>query len=199
MTLTFPDVLPAEVEWGLKPLTQSFKSPLTGTVQSLELPGSVWKAQLKFDSLEGPDGRKVLAFLADCGGTSGRFYLYNHGHPSPSGSAPHNQGEVNGGSQTGKTLVTDTWPNNTLIFITGDFFSVNGELKIVTADVTTNGSGQATIPFAPALRASPADATKILVTQPTAIFRLLNDDQIKSAMRKNTITNILFDCEETFF
>jgi hypothetical protein len=69
---------------------------------------------------------------------------------------------VNGANQSGTSLITDGWVNSTQVLNKGDRFRIAGVYSvnpasllstgrlaqfIVTADVTSNGSGQATIPF----------------------------------------------------
>lgn len=83
---------------------------------------------------------------------------------------------VNGGSQTGSSLVTDGWPANKTVLKAGDYFSF-GELKRATADVLSDGSGNATIPFKPWVRTSPADNTPIVVNRPTCTMILADDMQ----------------------
>lgn len=71
---------------------------------------------------------------------------------------------VNGAGQTGSSIVSDGWTNSTLVLLEGDViqltdvYAVNpqsyqstGQLQdfVVTANVTSNGSGQATIPVYP--------------------------------------------------
>lgn len=70
---------------------------------------------------------------------------------------------VNGAGQTGSSIVTDGWPNNTVVLKAGDIVNFGaGPPPIhydVTSDVSSNGSGQATIPINPPIfaGASPAD------------------------------------------
>jgi len=67
---------------------------------------------------------------------------------------------VNGAGQTGAALVTDGWTNGYVI-PKGKWVSVSVSsllyLYQTTAAVAANGSGQATLPIRPLLRASPAD------------------------------------------
>lgn len=67
---------------------------------------------------------------------------------------------VNGGSQTGSSLITDGWTASHVI-AKGKWLSisVSGLLYLyqVKAAVTANGSGQATLSIQPPLRTSPAD------------------------------------------
>ncbi len=73
---------------------------------------------------------------------------------------------VNGGSQTGSTLVTDAW-TAAYVIKEGKWIAVSVSsliyLYMVTADAAANGSGQASIPIQPMLRASPADNAALIV------------------------------------
>lgn len=53
----------------------------------------------------------------------------------------------------------------------GDFFEVNGELKMAVADAAIS-AGAATIDFVPELRAAPADNAAITISNPKGKFRL---------------------------
>lgn len=76
---------------------------------------------------------------------------------------------VNGAGQTGTSLVLD---GLTVAYAikAGMKFSVivssRRYLHVVTDDVTANGSGQATVTFAPMLRVSPADNATVEFAQP---------------------------------
>jgi hypothetical protein len=75
---------------------------------------------------------------------------------------------TNGASQTGNSLITDGWANSTAIFSRGDIFTiginaVNPQSRdntnalrqfVVTDDVTSDGSGNATLPIEPAMTVS---------------------------------------------
>ncbi len=74
---------------------------------------------------------------------------------------------INGGSQTGRSVVTDGWTASTTgIIKAGDFVKFNGHNKVymLTADVNSNGSGQATLAIEPALFVSPSDNESIIVS-----------------------------------
>lgn len=267
--LSFPSVLPAEVEWTLQSRSQTNRSPLTGSVQTLELVGALWVASLTFPDNEAEDGRAVMAFLAALRGEAGRFYLHRHDHPTPAGTAAVSPGPyakvngasgdvnalepvgetvialanmtrtiitgeyvkfsnhddvyevVSGGSSSitieatgltteiyvttdievyhqGPTLKTDGWATSSAIFKAGDFIGVNNELKIITADVTSDGSGNADLPIAPILRDTIIDNTNIITNSPTAIMKLVDDNQAKARYYKTSITSITINCEEAF-
>jgi len=75
---------------------------------------------------------------------------------------------VNGASQTGSNLVTDGWPVSTAVLLAGDVIGVVGlnHRLDVTADVTSSGTGTATIPINPPILAggSPANNASISIS-----------------------------------
>lgn len=170
-TYSFPSTLtPQESRWGLQSNSAAFGDPMKGTVQTLGRPGAKWFATLQFKTLDADDRAELQAFLVKLRGQENRVTLHDHSHTQRGalGGTPL----VNGASQTGSSLITDGWPIGTTVLKTGDRFAVNGELKIVLADVTSDGSGNATVTFEPALRASPANNDPITTSSPTATFML---------------------------
>ena len=165
---------PATLEWALVSNTQTFSSPLSGSVQTLELPGARWQFSLSFANLHVDDAALLRSTLVKLRGQSGRFYMHNMAHPSPRGAGGGTP-VVNGAGQSGTTLATTGWPNSLTVLKAGDFFEVNGELKMAVADATSNGAGAATITFEPPLRASPSNLAAITTNKPKGIFKLDED------------------------
>lgn len=199
-TYSFPTLTqqaPVTLEWALQSNTQTFTSPLNGTVQTMELPGARWRASFAFQNLSDADAATLQAFLTKLRGQANRFTLYNFARPKPNGVGTGTP-LVNGASQTGTTLVTDGWTaSQTGILKAGDFFSVNGELKMCVADCNSDGSGNATITFEPPLRAAPADNAAITVTNPTTTF-MLTEATSKWVTRAPIITDVQIDAIEMF-
>lgn len=198
-----PTNLPAGIEirsarFGLKTNTQLFTSPLSADTQRAELPGARWFATYTLVPRKREDEAAIQAFLVDLAGPAGSFYGYD-----PAATALLGAGGgtplVKNGSQVGSTLTTDGWPNSTLVLKKGDYFTVNGEYKMITADVTSDGSGNATLTFKPNLRSSPADNAPITTTGPTCIMRLVDDDQAAWDVNEAGFYDITFSAIETFF
>lgn len=164
--ITFPStVLPTVCNWGLSSLTESFTSPLNNSTQTIAKPGSRWKANLEFGMLNLQQGRDMMAFLVAMDGRANRCNLWNHDRPGTGASCT-----VNGTGQVGTTLVVATTAGR--IFNAGDFFTVNGEFKMITQSITANGAGACTISFGPMLRASPISGSTLLFTSPAAQMML---------------------------
>lgn len=154
----------------------AFESPLTGTVRTLERKGARWRVTLTFDDLDGAERAELQGFLAKVRGFANRVLLpiFAHTNRGAGGGTP----VVSGGSQSGATLNSSGWPITTTVLRRGDFFSVNGELKIVTDDVVSDGAGLAAINFSPILRSPPPDATAIVLPPSTALRVMLADGSI---------------------
>lgn len=199
-TLTFPTLsaAPAVCRFSLVPNTQRFESPLNRTVQTVELPGARWTATLEFRGISHADARTLKAFFAQLRGMAGRFYLGDYSHRTPAGSAAGTP-LVNGASQTGSSLITDGWtPSQSNLLLPGDYIGVNGELKIITAACSSDGSGNATLTFEPPLRAAPLDNAPITVAAPKCTMRLLDDEQDQIIIDPERRPTITFEAVEVF-
>jgi len=195
-TLTWPaGLLPSAMEWGLQANTQSFESPLTGSVQTLELPSPRWLANLTFEHLKDSEAAALQAFLASLRGRAGRFSLHNFARPVPRGTAAGTP-LVAGAGQTGTSLNLDGFTAGTTLEA-GDLIGVNGELKMVKALATAAGAGAMTVSFEPPLRASPADNAPITLNQPTATF-MLAEDVSRWSVAPGLITSLTLSCIEVF-
>lgn len=177
--LTFPTLTrsPGSFEFGIVSNTTAFTSPLSQSVQTIEMPGARWRFSFALNDLAEADSALVQGFLAQLRGQAGRFYLHNLARPTPRGSATGTP-LVKGASQTGTSIATDGWtPSQAGILKVGDFFKIGDELKMVVgADVASDSGGNATIVFEPPIRSSPADNSAIATGSPTAIFKLPGDD-----------------------
>lgn len=176
LALPAPLLKPATVDWRLVSNSQQFTSPLSGSTQTLALPGQRWEFTFTYPMIARDDADLVMVFLAQLRGMAGRFKAGNPARRYPRGAAGGTP-VVAGAGQTGISLNTSGWPVSTPVLKAGDFLEVNGELKLVTADVTSSGTGTASVAFEPPLRASPADAAAIVTSDPGATFRLAEDKQ----------------------
>lgn len=81
---------------------------------------------------------------------------------------------VNGGGQTGYSIITDGWGASGTKLKRGQFITISDQLMRLTADVVS-ASGAATLTFDRWLRASPADNAALVVDIPTALVSLADD------------------------
>lgn len=81
---------------------------------------------------------------------------------------------VDGAGQLGTQLNYYGADPSQTVFRVGEYFSVNGELKVATFNSFSSSSGTGTVVFEPALRNPPPADEPIAISKPTATFRLAN-------------------------
>lgn len=199
-TITYPNTTiftkPQAFEFGLRFNTMVHTSPLTGYVQTVGLTGARWTAQITFSGQSPANAATVEAFIVSLKGQQNRVALYNLARPSVNGTGGGTP-LVNGADQTGTEIHTDGWTPEEVILKAGDMIGIGGELKMVINDVTSNASGEAFIPFQPALRASPLDDSVIDITAPTALF-MLTENEIRSRRTQALYEPLTIDLVEVF-
>lgn len=195
MPINFPSLVPANESWQLLSSSQTFTSDLNGAEQVSELPGSKWSAVLTFANLDQTEAAALRGFLAALRGKFGEFYLSPADAQFPL-SSPSGTPIVNGSSQTGGELITSGWGVSQTVRKAGEYFEVNGELKMVTEDCVSDGSGNATLKFSPNLHVSPANSSPIEYTAPKATMRLANDNQAAWQLDSPQVYAVSFNCIE---
>lgn len=176
-------------EFGLETNTQRFESPITKAVQRVLLGGGRWTVTYTIRRMRANEtlAAQWIAFFLNLQGSFGAFNAYDPDRQTPRGVATGTP-LVKNGSQTGSSLTTDGWTASVPgIMKAGDYFSVNGELKQLTADAASDGSGNATLSFKPPLRSSPADNAPLTVQRPTCTMILADDMQAKWRANENGV------------
>ena len=135
---------------------------ISGRRQSRQIGGQYWRMRASFPPMTRAQFAPIYAFVIAQRGRYESFSIVpaviSTGQGSPSGTPL-----VNGADQTGRSLVTNGWSNSIAIFKAADYLKIAGNDKVymVTADVSSNGSGEASIAIEPALVASPANDAAI--------------------------------------
>lgn len=167
-----------ESNFYLETNTQVFTSPVNRAVQRRERAGARWRMTLTLRPMHREDAAKWIAFLLKLRGMTETFYASDPDWQVNRGPGTGNP-LVRGAGQTGNTLLIDgCTPSVTGWLRAGDYFSVNGELKRLTADANTSGSTQTTLNFEPFLRNSPVDNAVVTVTNPVCEMILTDDSQL---------------------
>lgn len=193
--LEWPGPNPSSQNWRLESNAKTFRSPFNGSSQTVRFPGSRWRCTVQYAVLEEAQARKIEAVLAALDGEYGRVRLRDWGRD---GKSPAGTPLVSDAEQTGVLLATKGWKANTVVLRAGDYFTVNSELKKVTADVTSNASGAASIPFAPMLRNPPAANAAIEVQNPWGIFKLADNSQGEIRRSPGLVSSVTIEFEEAF-
>ncbi len=171
----FPAIIPAATEMGIVSNTKQFISPLTGYTQTASRKGGRWFLRMSFQNLRTDERGILKGLLGFMDGQVNRIQVGDHSYTGARGALGGTP-LVKGASQNGTALITDGWPNSTLVLKAGDLFSFsNGtysELKQVTTDATSDGSGNVTINIAPEIHTSPADNVALVTVAPVGTFML---------------------------
>ena len=138
---------------------------ISGRRQARQTHGQYFKMTASFPPMTRAEFAPINAFITKQRGQYESFQVVppvlNAGLGSPAGTPL-----VNGASQTGRSVVTDGWSASITIFKAGDFvkFANHDKVYTVTADASSDGSGDSTISIEPALITSPADDSAITYT-----------------------------------
>lgn len=190
-------------QFGLITNTQRFVSPLDGSTQTRELPGAKWRATYSLPPMFRVDAAGWIAALTQLRGSANRFLGGDPDATTPRGVATGTP-LVAGASQTGSSLVTDGWtPSVTGILLTGDYIQftngdANEELHLITADVNSDGGGNATLTIEPSIRSSPSNTAAITTTSAACEMALIDDSQAQWPADAGGVFRISFSGTEVF-
>lgn len=179
MSLSWPavSVQPTRWEWWLETATQEHIAPLSGDVQTQELPGARWACRAEYHNVQVSDARLLMAFIAQMRGRAGRVATANLAQPTIRGTAtPVPTIKVIGANQTGVSLLVDGITPGTG-FLPGDLFGLEDRLYMVLAAVTADGLGQATLSLGPPIWTAPANNAPLTIVSPTIDMMFRGDRQ----------------------
>lgn len=176
-TITFPtNYNAAEMQWKLVMPSQANVSGWTGQRQVIASNRGWWECQFTPPPLVGRDAiRPWRSFIAQARGSANNFQVLAHPRPQ---STLANTVLVQGAGQTGRSIVTDGWPNSTTVLSAGDYVTIGDQLLQLTSDVTSNGSGVATLTFEPPIRSAPADNAPVEYKNPYALMYFVEEPVI---------------------
>jgi len=136
-------------------------SSASGVLRQRTTAGQVFAFNLKFREMIKGEALIITTFFeSNVGGTITLTHPQHITQMGGGGGTPL----IKGAGQTGKVVLTDGWPNATTVLKAGDIisFGTNGsKVYRVTADVTSSGTGTATLNIFPDLVSSPSDNATI--------------------------------------
>lgn len=209
MAITYPRALLTvpginEFKFHVSSNTQIFKSAVTQVTNAIERPGDIWSGFYSFAPKKASEIRAMKAWLLSMKGGARTFYGYDPTNRNPSGIA--NTGSdtivVNGTSQVGNSLICNGARNNGIDLLkAGDYFQVGNigtavQLKMMTEDASSDGSGNITLNFEPPLHESPANGAPIIFNDPVGVFRLADFDSAVWEATPDEFTVFAFSFEE---
>lgn len=189
-TIALPSVVPNSSKIEFLSNAKKHVSPFSGFTQVVDRGGERWMIDLVYRNLSGANRRAMTSFLVSLNGGENRFTTYNHAEDN--GGAFGGTPLVNGADQVGVSIDVDGASLSISDWIrAGDFFGIGDELKMCTADTSSDGSGELTIPFRPRIRTSPADNSAVVTSQATGLFMLI-DDSVSWTNRPGGFSDLSF-------
>jgi hypothetical protein len=135
-----------------------------------------WECQFQLPPIVGSSNINAWrAFIALARGTANDF---NVPVDPTAQSALANTVSTNGVDQVGRNIATDGWPVSTTVLQAGQFVTINDQLLQVTANVTSNGSGQATIAVEPPVRQPITDNSSVEYKNPYCKMYLVEEPNL---------------------
>lgn len=193
--LTFPNITPDSLDFGIKYNTQVSTTTLSGVTRTVELPGARWGGTMSFRDLSPTDSAALKAFLLSLRGSSGRFTFGDLTHTAPF-TAVTGSFSVESGSTPRVLMVTPA----TGSFSVGDYIQVgtdtNLELKMI---VGVTGSNPQQVSIEPLMRRIDYVGQTVVYTNPKGIFFLTADDMARWSVRsKAKLSDISFSFIEGY-
>jgi len=173
-TVTFPSTpKPNGMSWRLVMPAQTNVSEWTGRRQTIASGRGWWECQLSLPPIVGTSG--VNAWRSFIGKSRGKANDFQVPVDPTAQSSATATPLVNGAGQTGRTLNTDGWPTSTTVLVAGQFVTINNQLLQLTENVTSNGSGVATLTFEPPIRTAPSDNAAIEFKNPYCLMYMVEE------------------------
>ena len=212
--LSMPNTNIKSVRFLLQGNSLELTSPLTRSVQTLELVGSRWLATYELPPMPRATAEVWIAFLTKLNGMSGRFYGGDPAGYTPQGPATGTP-VIPAAGLTGIDLPVEGFSVASPLAV-GDYVAWDTpsgwrELhKVITVSAGLGvgygeggygeggyGSGVG-LTIAPPIRESPAAGATLIVNSATCVMRLATDD-VEWSTDFASLYGIVFSAEESFY
>lgn len=185
MTISYPLTLPTDpdsfarrVTIGLQMAVARSTSPFTFAQQIQEHDGQLLTAEITTRIMSGEQASDWKGFIAALKCGVGTVLIGETSYKGPYGNAGGTP-KVNGGATLGATTIaTKGWTTSTTnILKRGDWIQIDQRLYMITQNVNSDGSGNATLDILPRLRQAHTNDTTIVTENPKGLFRLNSSGQ----------------------
>lgn len=199
MAISYPLTTPtirthSAIKWLRVDLASRSTSPFNGKSQVFDYGCSYWQIDAAFDPMDREEAAQWIAFFASLRGPIGTFYYGDILTATARGSVA-GTGRIKGGNQVGFVLETDSWTPNILLFRSGDRIQINDSLYQIMKDVSSDGSGEATLDVWPHLKPH-ADNTTVTYSNAKGIFRLVPSSDLVEDMGRSQLWSVSFQATE---
>jgi hypothetical protein len=171
-TLAYPTTWhfrPDQFEAELRANVLVSTSPLTGAMQTVQIPGTRWIFRLTFGNASAAEQAEREAWFSQLEGMANRAALWHHARPLPRGTRQTDTTLASSASSAATSLSLNATTGQTLL--KGDMLAVGGQLLQVIADATA-AAGVLTVSVRPSLRAAVASLAAVTLVRPTGEFIL---------------------------
>tara|TARA_X000001388_G_scaffold21448_1_gene14459 strand:+ start:1052 stop:1675 length:624 start_codon:yes stop_codon:yes gene_type:complete len=203
-TPTYPLTMPTTPgfttsEWQIIRQVSMTQSPFTMAQQVAEFQGSVWSTIVTLPPMKRSQAGVWQAFFMQLHGKNGTFLIGDPDGKTLIGSLT-NTIQVNGDHSVGAfDVVIDGADVSTTIFKAGDYVQfgsgASSKLHMIISDVTSDSSGNATLPIEPPLKSSLSDDASIVTSSTKAVMRM-NSNELGWSASKISLYGISFACTE---
>lgn len=199
MAITYPLSFPAtpkhsSIRWIESNNIAIATSSYTLQRQTYDYGIGAWAIDVSIDPLTRAEAAPWMAFLSALRGQLGTFLYGDELCKEPQGAGGGTP-RVKGNGQSGFALITDGWPNNTLVLKAGDYIQIDQRLYRVLTDSTSNGSGEVTLDIWPHLKVH-ADNTLLVLSSPKGLFRLDSNTITTQNTNRTQLYDISFSAVE---
>jgi hypothetical protein len=161
--------------WKLVMPAQNNISQWTGARQVMTSDRGWWECQITYPPIVGTSNFNAWrAFIAKMRGPTNDVQIATD--PTAQSSLSNTM-LSNGVNQTGRSIAVDGLPNSTTVLVAGQFVTIQDQLLQLTANVTSNGSGQATLSVEPPVRVAVPDNTAIEYKNPYCLMYIVNEPE----------------------
>ena len=194
-TITYPSSpKPNTMSWRLVMPAQTNISDWTGRRQTISSGRGWWECQLSLPPIVGTTNVNAWrSFIAKSRGKANDFQIpVDPTAQSTATATPL----VNGAGQTGRTLASDGWPVSATVLVAGQYVTINNQLLQLTENVTSNGSGVATLTFEPPIRTSPSDNAAIEYKNPYCLMYFVEEPTL--SVENGYVYSLSLNLRESF-
>lgn len=203
---TYPLAMPSSPsnfktsEWRIVRSVAVSTSPFNYNSQASDFGGAVWSTTVSLPPMLRADADEWQVFFMQLHGRFGTFLLGDPDSKAIQGACTGTI-NVNGSHSVGAyDISVEGAPNSTVIFKKGDYIQFGSgatqKLHMIVGDVTSNGSGVATVPIEPPLKTALADDSSIAYANTKAVMRMDSNDLGWSA-DEISVYGISFSCSES--
>jgi hypothetical protein len=187
-------------EWRIIRTVAYTESPFTYGQQVAKYQGSVWQTTVTLPPMNRADAGAWQSFFMQLNGRFGTFLLGDPDAKTIQGGAT-TVISVNGDHSVGAyDVVVDGADVSTVIFKKGDYVQfgsgASSKLHMIVADITSDGSGNATLQIEPSLKTALTDDDVVTYSNTKAVMRM-DSNELGWNANNVSLYGITFSCTES--